>query len=104
MLQLTDKNFNDEITKSDIPVVVDFWAEWCMPCKMLNPIIQELSKDYDGKVKFAKLNVEEGQAIASNFGVMSIPTVIIFQKGKIKDQVVGLVAKDVLKKKINSVL
>ena len=104
MINLTDSNFNDEISNSTIPVLVDFWAEWCMPCKMLTPILEELSKGYGGKVKFTKLNVEEGQSTASKFGIMSIPTIIIFKNGKIKDQIVGLLSNEELKKKIDMCL
>jgi thioredoxin 1 len=101
---LTDANFDDEISKSDIPILVDFWAQWCMPCKKLAPILDEVSQEYDGKIKFAKLNVEEGQSTASRFGIMSVPTIVIFKDGKIHDQMVGLVAKEELKKKIDAVL
>jgi len=104
LVNLTDNNFNDEVSKSDLPVLVDFWAQWCMPCKVLNPILGELSKEYDGKVKFAKLDVEEGQSVASKFGIMSVPTIILFKDGKIKDQVVGLLSKEELKKKIDTIL
>ena len=100
MIELTDRNFNDEISNSPIPILVDFWAQWCSPCNVLSPILEELSKEYEGKLKFAKLNVEEGQSTASKFGIMSIPTIIIFKDGKIKDQIVGLLGKEELKKKI----
>ena len=101
MIKLTDANFNDEISKSDLPVLVDFWATWCMPCKKLGPILEEVSREYEGKVKFAKLNVEEGQQVASKFGIMSVPTMVIFKDGKVKNQIVGLLSKDELKKKID---
>ena len=102
MINLTDSNFDDEVSKSDLPVLVDFWAQWCMPCNMLTPILEEASREYEGKIKFAKLNVEEGQATASKFGIMSIPTIIIFKDGKIKNQIVGLLTKEELKEKIDA--
>ena len=102
MINLTDSNFDDEVSKSNLPVLVDFGAEWCMPCKILTPILEEVSKGYEGRIKFAELNVEQGQATASKFGIMSIPTIIIFKDGKIKNQIVGLLTKEELKEKIDA--
>ena len=101
MLNLNKENFEKEVTKSDIPVIVDFWAEWCGPCKMLGPVFEEVSKEYEGKLKFAKLNTEEQSDIASEHGVMSIPTMIIFKEGKEADRIVGAMPKDTLKAEID---
>ena len=89
-------NFEKEVMQSKIPVLVDFWAEWCGPCRMLTPVIDELAKEYAGKVKVCKLNVDELSDVASRFGVMSIPTVIVFKEGKVVNQVVGAVPKEKL--------
>ena len=102
ILHLDDKNFESEVINSKVPVLVDFWAEWCAPCKRLTPVIDELSKEYDGKVKIAKLNIEEGKIAATNYGVMSIPTLMLFKKGKIVKQIVGVVSKKELKLAIDS--
>ncbi len=96
MLQFTDQNFEQEVLKSDQPVLVDFWAPWCGPCQMMGPILEELEKDLSGKVKIGKLNVDENQAVAGEYGVMSIPTLIIFKDGTIVKQFVGVQAKEVL--------
>lgn len=90
MLHLTDNNFEEEVIKSDIPVIVDFFAEWCGPCKMMGPIFEEVGSKYDGKVKFAKLNVDEARETAMKYGVMSIPTLITFKGGNQIDTLVGL--------------
>ena len=102
ILHLDDKNFNSKVINSKEPVLVDFWAEWCAPCKRLTPVIEELSKEYDGKIKIAKLNIEEGKNAATNFGIMSIPTLMLFKNGKVVKQVVGIVSKKELKSMIES--
>ena len=89
---------------SDLPVLVDFWADWCAPCKMIAPIVEELSQEYDGKLDFAKLDVDASPTTAMSYGVRSIPTLLIFKGGKPVDQIVGAVPKGVLKKKIDSAL
>ena len=89
---LTDENFSATLTANDL-LVVDFWAPWCAPCRMVGPIIEQLSKEYAGKVTFAKMNVDENQRVPSNFGIMSIPTIIVMQKGKIVETIVGAYPK-----------
>ena len=101
-LELTGQNFEEEVLKSDQPVLVDFWAEWCGPCKIMIPIMEELAKDNEGKpVKIAKLNVDENQTISQQFGVMSIPTFILFKGGKVVNQSMGAQAKEDLQKVID---
>ena len=100
MVHITDSNFKKEVLESDIPVIVDFWATWCGPCKMIAPLFEDLAKEFEKKLKFAKLNIEEGARTATRYGVMSVPTLIFFQKGKIIDQVVGALTKAELKRKI----
>jgi thioredoxin 1 len=102
VLHLNDSNFNSEVINSKEPVLVDFWASWCAPCKRIAPVIEDVSNEYSGRVKFAKLNVEEGSGTASNFGVMSIPTLMLFKNGKIISQIVGAVSKSELKSMIDS--
>ena len=93
---LTDENFEKEVLESDIPCLVDFWAPWCGPCRMLGPVIEEVAREYQGKVKVGKLNVDEGTLTASKYGIMSIPTVVLFDKGKTVEQSVGAVPKEQL--------
>ena len=94
---LTEATFENEVIKSDIPVLVDFWATWCGPCKMLAPIIAEIADEYEGKVKVAKVNVDEQSALAAKYGIMSIPTLILFKNGEIADKTVGLRSKEQIK-------
>jgi thioredoxin 1 len=96
MLNITDENFESEVLKSDVPAIVDFFAEWCGPCKMMGPIFEEVGAKYEGKVKFAKLNVDEARATAMKYGVMSIPTVITFKGGEVVETLVGLQDEDSL--------
>jgi len=102
-LVLTDQSFNTEVLKSDIPVLVDFWAEWCQPCKIVDPIIHELSGEYAGKLKVAKLNVDEN-TVSQNYNVMSIPTLLLFKNGQPVKSVVGAQPKENIKKAIEEVL
>lgn len=96
-IDVTDGNFKNEVLESDIPVLVDFWAPWCGPCRMVGPILDELAKEMDGKVKIAKVNVDENQETASAYGVFSIPTMILIKNGKKVDQLVGALPKTELK-------
>jgi len=93
---ITVDNFEEEVLKSDIPVLVDFWAVWCGPCKMLAPALEEIAKEYDGKVKVGKINVDEQIALAQKFGIASIPTVLVFKDGQVVNKSIGLVPKDAL--------
>jgi thioredoxin 1 len=97
-----DDNFENEVLKSDMPVLVDFWATWCAPCRAIAPSVEELAKTYDGKVKVGKLNIDEQQGVAQQYGIRSIPTLLVFKGGKVVGQIVGAVPKnkieDALKK------
>ncbi len=101
-LEVTDVNFKDEVLNSDKPVLVDFWAEWCGPCKMIAPTVAELAKEYDGRFKIAKLDVDANYQTAGAFGIRSIPTLLIFKNGKVVDQIVGAVPKQRLKEKLDA--
>ncbi len=101
---VSTQNFDTEVVKSNIPVLVDFWASWCAPCKMIAPVVEELAKEYDGKLKVAKIDVDANREIAQNFGIMSIPTLLIFEGGRVADQLVGAVPKSMLVDKITRVL
>jgi thioredoxin 1 len=103
-ITFTDGNFDAEALKSDVPVVVDFWAAWCGPCKMIAPIMEELAGEYDGKVKIGKLDVDENQQTAIKYGVRSIPTVLLLKGGEVKDTVIGAVPKSMFVEKINKLL
>jgi thioredoxin 1 len=100
-MELTDSNF-DQIIKSDKPVLVDFWAEWCGPCKMIGPVVEELASDYEGKAVVAKLNVDENPQVTARFGVRSIPTLLVFKNGQIVDKQIGAVPKSVLASKLQA--
>lgn len=104
LIHVSDSDFEKEILKSDTPALVDFWAPWCGPCQRIAPIIEELAKEYKGKVKVAKLNVDESRKVATDLGIMSIPTIVLFKGGKVVDQVVGLVPKDRLKAVVDKAL
>jgi thioredoxin 1 len=99
-LHLTDENFKKEVLESQLPVLVDFWAQWCGPCKMIAPIVDELAKEYLGKIKICKVDVDSSPKAATHYGVMSIPTIIFFNKGKVTEQMVGALNKAELKRKI----
>lgn len=104
VLQLSDATFGDEVLQSDLPVLVDFWAEWCGPCRMVAPIVEELATDYNGKLKVGKLNVDENRSVAGQFGIRSIPTLLIFKEGKVVEQIVGYQPKAAFRTKIDNIL
>ena len=103
-VEITDATFEEEVVKSDTPVVVDFWAEWCGPCKMIAPLVEELAREYDGKVKFTKLDVDSNPQTPMQFGIRGIPTLLIFNDGKPVGQVVGAVPKSMLKKRVDEAI
>lgn len=104
LIHVNDNDFEKEILKSDQPALVDFWAPWCGPCRAIAPVLDELAEEYKGKVKVAKINVDENRKLAGDHGVMSIPTMILFKDGKVVDKLVGLVPKDRLKALMDKVL
>ncbi|MDD5116331.1 MAG: thioredoxin [Candidatus Omnitrophica bacterium] len=103
-LHFTDANFKKEVLESDLPALVDFWASWCGPCKMVAPVIDELAREYAGKVKIGKIDVDANPKVATDYGIMSIPTIIFFKNGKVLSQVVGAVSKPDLKRNIEECL
>jgi thioredoxin 1 len=101
VVNLNDSSFDSEVLQSKVPVMVDFWAEWCGPCKMLGPTIDQLADEYAGKAKIAKLNVDDHMATASRYNIRSIPALLIFQGGQVREQLVGAQPKDNLAKALN---
>ena len=104
MLEVTVDTFEQEVLKSEIPVVIDLWAPWCGPCKALTPTLESVAADYEGKVKVVKLNIDDNPSIAAQYQVMSIPTLLFFKGGKVESQVIGLVGKDKIASKIDAML
>ncbi len=104
LFAVTEQNFKDEVTLSKIPVLVDFWAVWCGPCKMVTPIVEELSKEYTGKLKVVACDVDVNQAVAIQYGIRSIPTLLIFKNGAVVQQIIGSLPKHSIKSKIDDVL
>ena len=103
-IALTDDNFSDEVLSAELPVLVDFWATWCGPCRMVAPIVEELSSEYEGKAKVCKLDVDTAQKTAAEFGIRSIPTLLIFIEGKVADQLIGAVPKQQITEKLDASL
>ena len=103
-LQLTDTSFDSEVVKSETPVLVDFWAPWCGPCRMLSPVVDELSKEYNGKIKVGKLNTDDNTQVANRYRISAIPTLLFFKSGKVVDQLVGVHPKPEIKKRLDALL
>lgn len=104
VMQIQAGRFQDEVVKSTQPVVVDFYADWCGPCRIIEPVVHQLSKEYEGRVKFVKVDTDANQELAMQFGIMSIPTVMFFAKGKVEDIVIGAVPSAVLKSKVEALV
>ncbi len=103
-VEFTDANFEQEVLKSDVPVLVDFWAVWCGPCKMIAPFVEELAGEYEGKAKVGKVDVDNNPNISMTYGIRSIPTLLIFRDGKIVDQIIGAVPKQAMAQKLDAQL
>jgi thioredoxin 1 len=103
-LEFTDDNFDAEVIKSDIPVLVDFWAPWCGPCRIVDPVVEEIAGEYDGRLKVGKLNTDDNREVAAKYGIMSIPTIMVFKGGEVQERIVGAQPKKAIIDKIDSVI
>jgi thioredoxin 1 len=103
-MEINEKNFEDEVLKSDLPVLVDFWAPWCGPCQMLTPILEDIANNYEGKIKVVKVNIQENENLASQYDIMAIPNLKIFKDGQIVNEIVGLQPKETIGEKIEAVI
>ena len=103
-LEVTDDSFTNEVLNSELPVLVDFWAEWCGPCKMVSPIVEELSNEYNGKIKVAKLDVDSNPQTATNYGIRGIPTLLMFKDGSAVDQIVGAIPKAQIAERLDKII
>ena len=104
MQEVTDQSFDQDVLKSEVPVLVDFWAEWCGPCKMLAPAVEKVASEYEGKAKVVKLNIDDNNQVAQRYGIKGIPTLILFKDGSEADRTVGLTSKDNIARMIDRVL
>ena len=104
VIEFSDQSFDSSVLESDVPVLVDFWAVWCGPCKAIAPIIEEIANDYDGKVKVGKVDVDNNNQVAMKYGIRSIPTLLLFRGGEVVDQVIGNVGKESIESMLNKVL
>ena len=104
VLNITDDNFETEVLKSEIPVLIDFWAEWCGPCRMVAPIVSELSGEYEGKAVIGKVNVDDNREVAAQYGIRNIPTILFFKDGKVVDKIVGASAKSAFTEKLDALV
>jgi thioredoxin 1 len=104
ILQVTDENFDSEIVNAEIPAVVDFWAEWCGPCKMVGPVVEELAKEYEGKIKVAKMDVDQNRQTPGRFGIRNIPTLIFFKGGKVAQTIIGAQPKGSIEEEMKKLL
>ena len=104
ILDIDDGNFDSEVLESDLPVMVDFWAPWCGPCRAIGPVVEELAGEFGGKIKFTKCNVDDNPVTPGKFGIKSIPTLIFFKDGKVMEQIIGIVAKSKLEETLNKML
>jgi len=103
-VEFTDDNFEEEVLKSELPVIIDFWAVWCAPCRMIAPIMEDFASEFEGRAKVGKLDVDSNQQTAIKYGVRSIPTVLIIKNGEVVDTIIGALPKAVFKEKLNAVL
>ncbi len=103
-VELTDDNFQSEVIDSDVPVLVDFWADWCAPCRAIAPAVEEIAEEYQGKAKVGKLDVDNNQQVAMEYGIRSIPTLLIFKNGEVAEQIIGAVPKAQLTKKLDGTI
>jgi thioredoxin 1 len=104
LLQVTDDTFEEEIVKSDVPAVVDFWAAWCGPCRMVGPVVEELSKEYEGRIKVAKMDVDQNRQTPAKFGIRNIPTLIFFKGGEVANTIIGAQPKSAIEEEIKKLL
>jgi thioredoxin 1 len=104
VIEFSDANFDDEVINSDIPVLVDFWAPWCGPCRIIAPVVEEISESHDGKIKVGKLNVDNNQQTSMKFGIRSIPTLLVFKNGEIFEQIIGAVPKTEIERVVDSAI
>jgi thioredoxin 1 len=103
-VKIDDSNFDQEVLQSEVPVLVDFWAQWCMPCRMVEPVVEDISNEYQGRLKVCKMNVDEARKTASEYRVMSIPTLAVFKNGELVDKIVGALPKDAIITKVTPYL